>query len=195
MRGVVQVVLVVCVALLAGDPALAEEAAKPLHWWEIASGILAIPVAVIGFVFSYATFVKTRLEAQKIELEIREKQKALAESGNATPEVQQVAQSLIEPLVDNARVNYIIMRFILLYLVLLFWDVFAKALSFIATGAFLTWTNILKMPSQGAPVIIMYGATQLAQFGWILIVLVVGAPLYKDIARHVNFRLLWWKGS
>src|SRR4051812_29945434 len=116
-------------ALFLCDPALAEEASKPLHWWEIVSGILAIPVAFIGLVFSYATFVKTRLEAQKIELEIREKQKALAESGTATVEVQQVAQSLIDPLVDNARVNYIIMRFIILYLVLLFWELFAKIVS------------------------------------------------------------------
>jgi hypothetical protein len=183
----------VCIVLLISSPALAEDS-KPEHWWDMTTGIIAIPVAIFGLVLSYATFVKTRLEAQKIELEIREKQKAIAESGAATPEVQLVAQSLIEPLVDNARVNYIIMRFVLLYLILLFWEVVSKAFNFLGIGAFLTWTKILGGSERGAPEIILYGATQVVQFGWILIVIFVGVPLYKDIAKHINFRLPWQKG-
>jgi len=183
----------ICVVLLVSDPALAQES-KPLHWWEVATGILAIPVAILGLVFSYATFVKTRLEAQKIELEIREKQKALAESGSATPEVQEVAKSLVEPLVDNARVNYILLRFVLLYLILLFWDVFSKAFTFLLTGAFLAWTNLFEVPKRNALEIVFYGATQLVQFGWILVVIFVGVPLYRDIAKYIGFKLPWQKG-
>jgi hypothetical protein len=183
----VRLLVMIGLFLLSSDPALAEEA-KQLHWWEIATGIIAIPAAVFGLVVAYATFRKTHLEATKIELEIREKQQAIAASG-ASEDVQRVARSLIDPLVDNARINYIIVRFILLYLILAFWEVFSKILNVLMTGTFLAWTQLLGMSAQGMPTISFFGGTQIAQFGWIAIVIFVGVPLYRDISRHVGFSL------
>ena len=59
-------------ALFAG--AIACTAAKPVaapHWYEQATGILAIPAAVIGCAYSYLLIKKTQLESRKLELEIK----------------------------------------------------------------------------------------------------------------------------
>jgi hypothetical protein len=43
-------------------------------WYKITTGVIAIPAALVGLVFSYRVLRKTNLEARKLELEILEKQ-------------------------------------------------------------------------------------------------------------------------
>ena len=49
-----------------------------LPWWTVAAGIIAVPTGLLVLVHSYVVIKKTRLETQKFELEIREKEKELA---------------------------------------------------------------------------------------------------------------------
>src|ERR1700726_4554496 len=55
---------------MAGDGA-----SPPAAWWQIATGILAIPAAILGLVYSYFQIQKTRLETRKIALEVRQTEK------------------------------------------------------------------------------------------------------------------------
>jgi hypothetical protein len=56
----------------------ADEAIKPLpSWWQVATGILAIPAAVLGLVYSFFQIQKTRLETHKIALELRRAEKEI----------------------------------------------------------------------------------------------------------------------
>lgn len=181
-------------ALIAiSDPAQAgTEPPRALEWWEVVAGILAIPVAVFGLVVAYVTVAKTRLESRKIELEIREKELAITNSATASPADKAVAQSLAEPLIDNSKINYFVMRFVLLYLMLQFWDILVKIVHLAVGGAYLTFQHFLgteMRPSSRVMEIGLFGMSELVRFGWIFLVLFIGIPLYKDIARHIGFKL------
>jgi hypothetical protein len=51
---------------LAGD-----QATQPLVWWQVVTGVLAIPAAILGLVYSFFQIQKTRLETRKIALELQ----------------------------------------------------------------------------------------------------------------------------
>jgi hypothetical protein len=42
-------------------------------WYKIATGVIAIPTAMLGLLFSYRLLRKTNLETKKLQLEIDEK--------------------------------------------------------------------------------------------------------------------------
>lgn len=90
---------------------LTSESAQP-HWWQIATGILAIPAAIIGLVYSYALVKKTRLEAVKIELEIREKQSQIS---NLTSEAHsagfaELTRAVLDPVLQGRFVQTILLH-------------------------------------------------------------------------------------
>jgi hypothetical protein len=169
-------------------PAAAEQAKTP-EWWEIAAGIAAIPTGIVGIVTAYYTAVKSRLEARKLELDLRTQEAALAASPAATDGQRALTHSLIDPLVDNTKVNYFVMRFVLLYLMLQFWDVLSKVANFVVGGAYMTLTQVLHLASDSKILQFgLIGLTEIIQFGWIILVLLIGLPLYKDIAGHIGFK-------
>jgi hypothetical protein len=183
----------VCLAVLYVSPAFADDIKKP-EWWEIIAGIIAIPTGLLGLVVSYATYKKTRLESKKLEFEILEKEKELAKAPPPTAEQQRVSDVIIKPLIDNTRVNYFLLRFILLSLMLLFWTILEKAFGFFVGGAFVTLTQLLGF-SSAAATIPMFVLSQIVQLGWVVLVLMVGVPLYRDIAHHIGFRVSWRRFS
>jgi hypothetical protein len=69
--------LVLSLTLGSFTPFVADDLAKPLVWWQVVTGILAIPAALLGLFYSYFLIRKTRLEARKLELDIREKERDL----------------------------------------------------------------------------------------------------------------------
>jgi len=180
-----------CLAvILCSTAAFAADESNPPHWWEITTGILAIPTAIGGLIVGYATLKRTRLEAKKIELELREKEANIAKMpGIANPEAHELAQTLINPLIDNNRVNYLIMRFVIIFLLLQFWEVFQKVFNFVAGGTFLTIQNVFHLPTGGPPTMIFFGLTEVVQFSWIALVLMLDVPLYRDISTHIGFRI------
>ena len=58
---------------------------KAPQWYEITTGILAIPAAIIGLAYSFILIRKTRHEVKKTELEILEKQKQFRQALKAQP--------------------------------------------------------------------------------------------------------------
>src|SRR5579872_33359 len=48
---------------------------RPPEWYEVVTGIMAIPLTLVGGVYSWALIRKTNLEARRTELEIQEKER------------------------------------------------------------------------------------------------------------------------
>ena len=90
-------------------------AAGPPPWYTQVAGIIAVPAALIGIVYSYALAKKTRLEVRKTELEILEKERALTLNPIPSEVALQVQQTLA-PLVAGKRMQLIVTRFVVLYL-------------------------------------------------------------------------------
>jgi hypothetical protein len=110
-------------------------------WWQATAGIIGIPVAVATLIGSLyiiprtrAEIPKTRLEAQKLEAEIRktrlEAQKLELEieaqggdlvASSADNDPTKVAETVAESTFEIRKVQSIILRAILLYLILNFW--------------------------------------------------------------------------
>jgi hypothetical protein len=47
-----------------------DQAVKPLDWWQVVTGILAVPAAILGLFYSFFQVQKTRLETHKLELHL-----------------------------------------------------------------------------------------------------------------------------
>ncbi len=181
-------VFFVVVAL--SGPALADQPARTPEWWEIATGIAAVPAAIVGIVTAYYTAVKSRLEARKLELDLRSQEAALSSTTSArTASETPAANPLLSPLIDRTKIDYFMLRFVLLYLMVEFWQILNQVLGFVLGGAYMTMTQYFHVGSSSPALqIVLFGMTEVAKFGWIAVVLLVGLPLYKDIAKHIGFR-------
>jgi hypothetical protein len=179
------------IIIMLSTAAFAADEPNPTPWWQIVSGILAIPTAIGTLIFGLATLRKTRLESRKIELELLEKEAAIANMpGVGSSGAHEIAQSLVNPLIDNNRVNYLILRFVVIFLLLQFWEVFEKIFNLVGGGTFLTLQEVFQFRTQGIPMMIFFGLSQVVQFSWIVLVLLMGIPLYRDISTHIGFRIL-----
>src|SRR5258708_32839631 len=76
--------------------------AHPPEWWEIVTGVLAIPATILGLAYSYVLIQRTRYEIPKIQaeteklaLEIREKQDGLSPA--AVAEAQDFLLEAVRP--------------------------------------------------------------------------------------------------
>jgi hypothetical protein len=114
----------------------------PEPWYKIATGVIAIPAALIGLIFSYRLLRKTNLEARKLELEIQEKQERFESAADS--EGLQALKELAEPVGINQRFSILILRFIILELTLRLWNfipfVVNKILSFASYSLFFVVT-------------------------------------------------------
>jgi hypothetical protein len=189
-----RILLYIMIFSMSSATALAADEQSPTHWWQIVSGILAIPTAIGTLIFGLATLKKTRLESKKIELELREKEASIANMpGVAASGAHEIAQSLVNPLIDNNRVNYLILRFVVIFLLLQFWQIFEKLFALVGTGTVLTLQQVFKISVEGLPMLLYFSLSQVVQFSWIVLVLVLGLPLYRDISTHIGFRI--WTNS
>ena len=158
------------------------------QWWEVAGGILAIPVGVVSLAYSYVLIRKTRLEARKTELEILEKERALQELAQVKPEA---AHRIVAPIIEGRQGQYLLLRFVLLYVVLELWGLVRSVFSLIVGGAFLGAQQLAGSdldPSKWIliPAFIISIVPQVVNW---LIVLGLGLPLFRDLNRFLNVDL------
>lgn len=182
--------LVVLLLILLSSPAVAQETAKSLQWWEVAAGIIAIPAGLLGLLVAYATMKKANLESRKIELEIRAAEAKLAEQPAAAAEAQRVASSLFAPFIESNRTSHFLLRFAIIFLLLQFWGVIERLFDGFVLGVYLAMLG-LGWDMNSSPVLAgIFGvADQGMRLGWIAIILFFGVPLYRDITKHLGFRL------
>ena len=56
-------------------------------WWQIVTGILAIPAAMLGLVYTYRLYQKTQLEIRELHLKIIERERQLGVINSVRPEL------------------------------------------------------------------------------------------------------------
>lgn len=95
---------------------------KPAPWYQAVSGILGIPATILAMVGSWYLVKKTSLESRKLDLELKEKENALRVA-EQTGSPAEVARIVAEPVLSGKRVQDVLIRFVLLYLVLQVWNV------------------------------------------------------------------------
>jgi hypothetical protein len=166
---------------------LQAEVAKPIPWWQVATGILAIPAAVIGLIYTYRLSAKTRLESRKLQLEILEKEgkRPHLEAGVIKQEDLSQSRQAIA-----ARTQDFIVRFIILYLTLVGWDLIKSIMQPFenASIAWLINTHRINTSNNWLTVFWLSWINQVGDFGRWLIYILFGWPLLSDIARSVGLR-------
>lgn len=179
------------------------------YWYEIVAGILAIPVLIISAAYSYVLIKKTRieskkfqieseklrLESQKVELEIKEKQQSLDVS-EVEPEIKsenqanQAIENLVEPINEGRNIQYIILRFILLFLVLRGWALVSVIADILAE----MFTDISAWFSSeyiALPIIAIGGLiSALPVLGAVVTTIIIGIPLFKDVNKIVGSKYI-----
>ena len=90
------------------------------EWWQTATGIIGIPVAILTLTGTWFLISKTRLESKKLQLEIREKERDLADAREADDPIK-AAEIVVEPTFQVRASQDIILRAVLLVIILYIW--------------------------------------------------------------------------
>jgi hypothetical protein len=180
------------VLLLVPESAIAQGAASATGeaWYKVATGILAIPAALVALVVSWNMMKKTRLETQKLEIEIIEKQNATLRQGTPAEKME----SLALPLGDNQRALLLLVRYVLLELTLGLWNIVPSAFSYITRpimwGAFWFFSSTGMHEYLQTPVIIVSVGSELFQLLFSIVYwsvfIGIGWPLFKDTCTYLN---------
>jgi len=64
---------------------LLQASGASMPWWQVISGVLAIPATMLGLVYTYRLYQKTHLEMRRLELEITEKERELGLEKASSP--------------------------------------------------------------------------------------------------------------
>ncbi len=164
----------------------AEQSKEGIPWTTIATVLLSIPVTCVTLIGSVWLIKKTRLENRKLELEIREKEIALADA-SASANGRDFVQLVADPLFEGRRVGEIILRAILLALILQSWRLGTLILSDLNPyGAYYTfyprpnlWVTV--------PLYLLVLAIKIAPIvGYYVVLIGMGTSIGFDILRHLN---------
>jgi len=182
-------VLSLPVVCLAEGQARAPTSPEPKHWWEIVGGIVAIPVALIGVVYSYVLIRKTRLESRKMELEICEKEQAIAKViGERSEEVQR----LIRPLIESKNVQFLLLRFVIMFLLVEGWALVEKGFQLLLGGMYLgisSFTDTKILDENLWVLIPLFVVAKLPQIGYWIVFVALGWPLFRDVNEILGLNL------
>jgi len=160
---------------------------KNPQWWEITTGVLAIPAAVVGLAYSILLLKKTRLESRQIELDILEKEGKIAKIKTAhTEEIRQT----IQPIIESRLVQFLFLRALVLYLVLHMWGLVEEGFEFVSEGTFVSVSKIFHINMDSPLVIIPFMVVEkLPRIGYWVIFFAVGWPIFKEANKLVGFNL------
>jgi hypothetical protein len=152
------------------------------EWWQTADGIIGIPIAILTLAVTWFLISKTRLESRKLQLEIREKERDLADAREADDPIK-AAAIVAEPTFQVRTSQDIILRAVLLVMILYIW----KFIQVIFSGEFgpgvfgLSFQDILTM---------LYWAI-LAAMGWPILLDTLQA-LSINMPKFLQGRILRW---
>ena len=158
-----------------------------LPWWTVAAGIIAVPTGLLVLVHSYVVIKKTRLETQKFELEIREKEKELA-GARDEGDIVRINQLVAQPILQGRRVQEILLRAILLILALQAWRLVEIIFGAFTTSIGYGLSSITtRSPSSDImAALITSSIAQLPMVGYWLVFFALGGPLLVDVLKQLN---------
>ena len=167
---------------------LAAEVSEPPAWYTATSGILTIPITLLSAVGSYYLIQKMRRESRKLDLEIIEKQRQLQVVGQPG-EPSTMAEVIAEPLFHSRRVQDILLRFVLLYLVLQVWGVVrdvASAATFGMQAAVEGSRDGMSEVTETALHLFTGIVVAIPEVGYWVLFVALGLPLLLDICDQLR---------
>lgn len=182
LRKVINIVLVILTcptAVLA-----AEEAARQPHWWQVVSGVIAIPAGIVGLIYSIVLIRKTGLEARKTELEIQDKERDLMHAAEAGG----MSHELVTPLVKGERLMLLLLRFVLLSVALMLWGILESIYGMFLGGTFLALQKVVETDFMWV-MIPFFLLSNLPKIGKWIIILGLGLPLFREIASLLGMNV------
>lgn len=99
-------------------------------WWEVATGIIAVPTGLIGLWYTVALIRKTRLEADKAEFELQRMRGEI--EARLSKESSPAVDVFAEPLLRSQHVQDLIVRFVILSVVLLIWGLAGQVFNLVS---------------------------------------------------------------
>ena len=160
----------------------------PLPWWQIITGILAIPAAIIGLVYTYRLSKKTRLESRKLELEIIEKESQSQKSKSTTTKKK---NALGSSQIIAARIQDFVIRFIIFYLTLVGWGLIASLIKPLENAliAWLITAYQLDVSTNWLNIFWLSMINEIGTLGEWLIYILIGWPLLSDITKLFDLQI------
>jgi hypothetical protein len=163
-----------------------------LPWWQVVTGIIGIPAAIIGLISAYRISKKTQLETQKLQLEIIEAERKLLPE--QTQQLSYQEELLRSPQAIAINIQDFVIRFIIFSLALAVWGIISE---FILPSFWL----VINLQHENArlsytiyQVSALFGG-YLVTIGRLIIFVVLGWPLLRDICRTIGIRPQdLWKG-
>lgn len=151
-------------------------------WYQIATGIIAIPAALLTIYGGVILSRKTRLESRKLELDISAAQgKQASEAPAPGPAIASTERS--SRAIAVSIEGYVI-RFILLYLTFEIVGFLLQAIEPLLTSSGI----LLSAPSQAEIFAINISAPYLDLAVNIVVFVLLGLPLFKDILNSLGLR-------
>lgn len=176
-------------ASLAASQGGIDNSPAQIPWWQIATGILGIPAAVIGIPSAFWLSQKTRLETRKLQLEILEKQGTISGPQTGIVKTGDIAGSREATLVG---IQGFVVRFIILYVTRFGWDVFKPFLMVFLNASVAYWLKQNQTISQEWTTVMGITAyTQIVNVGDLIILIAFGFPLLADIHEFAGYHLPW----
>ncbi len=173
--------------------------ARPPGWWEIATGILAIPATILGLAYSYVLIKKTqyeipkvKAETEKLELEIREKRNELSPATVA--EASDFLLAAVRPVIEFRRSQLLLLRFVVLYLLLTGWGLLEKAIYYMGLGLFLGLERLFHTDFQANNWLLYPGVALInaPKVGYWIVFIFVGWPLFREVNSLLGLNLRDW---
>jgi hypothetical protein len=171
------------------------------EWWQVATGIIAIPAGLIGLVYSWFLVQKTRLETAKLAVEIAEKTKAAQVATVTSPQPEVTRGAILQ-----ATFPLLLLRYVLMQLLWTLWGYAAAAIKLLIQGIGLGAYGLLTLSKVDVEqemwimipyLILNFIVERLRLIGEIFIFFAVGWPLFKDLNTifKINVRKIffWWR--
>jgi hypothetical protein len=173
-------------------PAAPATASNPPHWWEIGAGILAIPTAILGLVYSYALIRKTNLEVRKTELENRKLEREVI-GREKDYGIQQDAEfgdqilAILRPSIESRTGTLLMVRFIVFVMITSMIGMLDSVFEFAATAAIALVATIVPHAEENwgllVPLALIRNFPRIASA---IIIIFFGLPLFRDANRFLG---------
>lgn len=188
---------VIILAILRLATTTVSETADAIPWWTMVTGIIAIPAAVLAIAVSYVMVKKTRLESRKLELEIAEKESLLG-SADARSTGRSVEVSATEILLEDRRVQDLILRSILLLFILQTWNIVERLVDTFIVSMGVSFAALWPEPAlfiEATFYWLLLVFKSLPSVGYYLVLTALGGPILIGILKYLDIgpsKYLMW---
>ncbi len=160
---------------------------SPPELYEIVGGIIAIPIAMIGAAYTVSLIKKTRLESKKLELEILKTEseaKKVRESLDESQEIEAASH------IKSTAFQFVVLKFIVLYLLLKSWELIENAFQFLAGGAYLGLTRLEIIDTENNIALgLFFIISNAPQAVYWVILIGLGLSIFRDANQILGFEL------